>query len=248
MDHLVTLRWPDPTLAVVGMEDRVSKNRSSPAFIAGIESAFREIARRQETRAVVIHGYDNYFCCGGSREELLLLASREAVFTDLPFYDQLLRCELPVVAAMGGHAIGGGLVFGAYADVLVLAEESLYSANFLHYGFTPGMGATWVIPKKFGFTLGWEMLFTARNYQGGELRARGAPVRFARKAGVLDAALAVAREIADKPAFALRELKRCYYASIRDELAAAVRKELAMHDATFARPEVHARIRSLYPD
>ena len=66
------------------------------------------------------------------------MASRQAKFTRFCFYDQLLRCEIPVVAAIQGHAIGGGLVFGAYADVIVMAEECLYSTNFMQYGITSG--------------------------------------------------------------------------------------------------------------
>jgi polyketide biosynthesis enoyl-CoA hydratase PksI len=246
MNEVIKLRWLDGVVAVVSMEDRASKNRSSEDFMSGIDAAFRAIEANPQTRVVVITGYDNYFCCGGTREELLLVASRQAKFTDFAFYDQLLRCELPVVAAMQGHAIGGGLVFGAYADIIVLAEECLYSTNFMHYGITPGIGATWVIPHKFGNTLGWEMLLTAKNYFGRELRDRGAPVRVVQKTDVLQLSLSLAQEIAEKPLVALKELKRCFYESVRDEHIAAVEKELRMQADVFAHPEVIERIQSLY--
>lgn len=176
----------------------------------------------------------------------MLVASRQAKFTDFAFADLLLRCEVPVVAAMQGHAIGGGLVFGAYADLIVLAEECLYSTNFMRYGLTPGIGATWVIPYKFGSTLGWEMLLTAKNYFGRELRERGAPVRVAPKADVVELSLSLAREIAEKPLAALREMKRCFQESIQNEQTAAVRKELRMQADVFADSEAIERIRSLY--
>lgn len=243
--RVVRVEWPERTIAVVVLEDRASRNSFSPAFIEGVTHAFGEIASNPEARVVVVHGYDSYFCCGGTKEELLLLAEGKAKFTDFTFYDLMFRCEIPVVAALQGHAIGAGLVFGCYADVLVLAEESLYSANFMRYGFTPGMGATCVIPRRFGLTLGWEMLLTGRSYHGGELRTRGAQVSVVRRTHVVAGAMETARELADKPLVALKELKRRWVDSFREELASAVRKEVEMHRVTFPLPEVRERIARL---
>jgi polyketide biosynthesis enoyl-CoA hydratase PksI len=248
MEEVIKLQRLDNGIALVTMEDRGSRNRSSPEFTAGIETAFQAIAGDSNARVVVLTGYDNYFCCGGTRDELVLLASQQAKFTDFAFYDAPLRCPLPVVAAMQGHAIGGGLAFGAYADVLVMAEECIYSANFMDLGIPPGVGATWIIPRKFGPTLGWEMLFTAKNYYGSELRARGASPNFAKKSEVVSLALSFAREIAEKPALPLKQLKRAFYESIRQEYVAAIERELRTHAITFANPEILNRIQKLYLD
>ncbi|HEY0792105.1 MAG TPA: enoyl-CoA hydratase-related protein, partial [Chthoniobacterales bacterium] len=104
---MVTLRWVDGTIALITLEDRATKNRFSAALLDGLERAFFQAETNPDTRVVMITGYENYFCCGGTKEELLLLASGQARFTDFSFYDRLLRCECPVVAAMQGHAIGG---------------------------------------------------------------------------------------------------------------------------------------------
>jgi polyketide biosynthesis enoyl-CoA hydratase PksI len=246
MNEVIKLRWLEGVIAVVSMEDRTSRNRSSEEFMTGIEAVFRAVEANPQARVVVITGYENYFCCGGTKSELLQVASQEAKFTDFAFYDQLLRCEIPVVAAMQGHAIGGGLVFGAYADVIVMADECLYSANFMEYGITPGIGATWVIPYKFGNALGWEMLLTAKNYFGHELRLRGAPVQIAPKNQVLQLSLSLAQEIAGKPLHALKELKRCFYESVRSAQKAAVEKELQMQADVFAHPGTIERIHTRY--
>jgi polyketide biosynthesis enoyl-CoA hydratase PksI len=248
MEEVIKLEWLDQGIALVTMEDRSSKNRSSPEFMQGIRVAFQEITANANAKVVVITGYDNYFCCGGTRAELEILSSQKAIFTDFPFYDELLRCELPVVAAMQGHAIGAGLAFAAYADILVMAEESLYGANFLELGIPPGVGATWIIPRKFGAALGWEMLLTARNYYGRELRLRGAATNFTKKAEVTAFALSIAQGIAVKPAIALRQVKRSFYESIREEFAAAIKRELQTHDTAFADPEIRQRIKNSYQD
>lgn len=246
MSGVVQLRWKESGIAVIAMEDRESRNRCSAAWIEGIDAAFGEVEGRADSRVIVIHGYDAYFSCGGTEEELLQMAAGRLRFNDYQFYDRLLKCPVPVIAAMQGHAIGGGLVFGAYADVPILAEECLYSANFMEYGFTPGMGATWVLPQVFGPVLAWEMMLTARNYQGAELRRRGVPVRVMPKADVVPSAMAMAAELARKPAVALRELKRARLSTAAPALAAAVERELRMHDVTFSQPAVREMIRDRY--
>ena len=243
----VRLDWLEGGIAVVAMEDRASKNRFSDALVEGLRAAFDRIERTEGARVVVVQGYDTYFCCGGTLEELLDLVEGRLRFTAFDYHDLLMRCELPTVAAMQGHAIGGGLVFGAYADLVVMAEECMYSANFMEYGFTPGLGATAVIPHRFGQTLGQEMLLTARNYHGGELRDRGAAVRVVPRAEVTREALELARDLARKPVVALRELKRALNETLRTRRDAAVPRELAMHEACFANPEVREMVTARYP-
>jgi polyketide biosynthesis enoyl-CoA hydratase PksI len=246
MDQVVKLTVTAERVAVIAMEDRASSNTFTPALIEGLMGAFEQVRSDSTLKAVVLQGYGNFFCCGGTKAELLGILDGAVEFSDVPFYDLPLQCDLPVIAAMQGHALGGGLVLGCYSDLLVMAEESMYGAVFMKYGFTPGMGATYILPRKLGQVLATEMLFTARNYQGIELKNRGVQARVVKKAEVVAAALALAREVADKPRLALEELKRNLAAGMRADLPAAVEKELAMHRLTFAQPEVRGRIEALF--
>ncbi|MGA1867986.1 MAG: polyketide synthase [bacterium] len=233
-------------IGIVIMEEREHKNTFSQSFNAGLTDVFNRIAHSPGIKVVVIHGYDNYFSCGGTKEELLGIMEGKLQFTDLQFFDVLLQCEQPVIAAMQGHALGGGLVFGSYADIIVMGEECIYSTNFMKYGFTPGMGGTYIIPKKFGEALGSEMLLTAANYYGRQLKERGAPMKIVRKADVIPIAMEAAKELADKPSLSLKLLKKQLTYSIRSELPSVIVRELKMHKLSFAQPEVRARIENLF--
>ncbi len=246
MNDVVRLTVTPEHIALVELDDRASGNTFTQSLIEGLMKTFDRIRGDLSLKVVIVHGYGNYFCCGGTKEELIGILDGVVQFSDVPFYDLLLQCDLPVIAAMQGHALGGGLVFGCYADLLVMAEEALYGAVFMKYGFTPGMGGTYIVPKKLGLLLGTEMLFTARNYQGIELKGRGIQARVVKRAEVIPAALSLARELADKPRLALIELKRNLAAAMREDLPAVVEKELAMHRRTFAQPEVRARIEALF--
>jgi polyketide biosynthesis enoyl-CoA hydratase PksI len=130
MAEVVHLRRAGGAIAVIEMADRDGRNTFTEALVAGLGRALQQVADDPDLRVVVIHGYDSYFSAGGTLQELLEVAEHKQTFDAHNFYRALLDCPLPVVAAMQGHALGGGLVFGLYADVVVLSEESLYGANF----------------------------------------------------------------------------------------------------------------------
>lgn len=244
MTQVVKLEYPEPTIAEITLEDREARNTFSRAIISGLMEAFKSL--REDTKVVVIHGYENYFCCGGTQEELLNIYHGKITFADLPFYRLLLDCEVPTIAAMQGHALGGGLVFGCYADLIILAEESLYSTNFMKYGFTPGMGATYIVPKKLGEVLANEMLLSAKNYHGGEIRERNSQIQVVKKQSVISSAFALAKDLAEKPLPSLKLLKQHQNQTIKDQLPAAIEKELKMHSISFKLPEVEERIKNLF--
>jgi polyketide biosynthesis enoyl-CoA hydratase PksI len=158
----------------------------------------------------------------------------------------IVDCPIPVIAAMQGHGIGAGFVLGLHADLVLLARESIYTTNFLKYGFTPGMGATLVVPAKFGPFLGAEMLYTARNYRGGELAQRGIACPVLPREQVLPAAREMAQAMADAPRATLVKLKQTLTANARAGFYDRVAQEMALLIATGQQREIAGRIESRY--
>jgi len=235
-----------PGVALIRMQDRANKNTFTFEMIDRLTEAFAEAGARQDVRAVVLTGYDSYFSSGGTQEGLRDLFEGRYRFTDKDLYSVALNCPLPVVAAMQGHGIGGGFVLGLFADLAVLARESVYTANFMKYGFTPGMGATLVLPEKLGPALAQEMMLGAGNYRGEELQRRGVPFPVLPREQVLPHALELAASLAEKPRQSLVALKRHLSAALRAKLPAFIEQELELHEQTFHQPEVRERIEALF--
>jgi len=246
MADAVQLTRPLPGVACLCMEDRAGSNTFTQALVCGLVDTLREVGQDADTRVVVLHGYGSVFCAGGTLEELVDIADGRRSFDEGEFYRLLLDCPLPVISAMQGHAMGGGLVFGLYADLAVWSRESLYGANFMKYGFTPGMGATELLPRKLGTALAAELLFTARAYHGQALAERGLPFPVLPRAEVIPHALGLARDLADKPRTALVRLKEALAAPLKAALPAAVARERAMHAETFAEADIRQRIQQRY--
>lgn len=244
----VTVRALRPDIVQVTMQDRVNKNTFSEAILTGLADAFDEIGRNPCYKAVILTGYDSYFCSGGTQEALMALQeSRDRKFTDVSITYQLaLQCPVPVIAAMQGHGIGGGLVMGMYADFVIFSRESVYSTNFMKFGFTPGMGGTYIVPLKLGTALGTEMLMTAANYRGADLEKRGISCPVVPRSEVLEHAYRLAESIAEKPRVSLVTLKQHLVAPIRAALPDVIAREVEMHAKTFHLPEVRERIESLF--
>jgi len=227
------------------MQDRAEHNAFSDALVTGLLEAFSSIAANPNAKAVILTGYDTYFATGGTRQGLLDIHEGRTSFADTRLYSLALDCPLPVIAAMQGHGIGGGLVMGLFADLVLLSRESVYAANFMNFGFTPGMGATCIVPHKLGPTLGAEMLYLARNFRGEELKQRGLPLPVLPRTEVYPQALEWARALAQKPRISLVALKDLLAGSLRTQLPRIIEAELAMHAKTFHQEVVRENINRL---
>jgi len=245
-DELVEWREEEGGIVRITMQDRVNKNTFTVGLADGLSAAFANVERSETAKVVILTGFGTYFACGGTQAGLLSIQQGTTKFTDSNLYRLPLDCSLPVIAAMQGHGIGGGLVLGLFADLVVLSRESVYTANFMKYGFTPGMGATCILPWKLGPVLAHELLLTAAGYRGADLEARGIPFPVVARADVVAHAEQLAREIAQKPRVSLKMLKTHLVRGMREELTKVVEQELAMHAVTFAQPEVRERIRTLF--
>jgi polyketide synthase PksN len=244
---VVALREVEPGIVLVTMQDRTYKNAFSEELISDLNQAFDRIGANPGYKVVILTGYDSYFSSGGTKEILMEIHQGRVKYTDTNLYKLVPDCKIPVIAAMQGHAIGGGWCLGMSCDFIVISQESYYTANFMKYGFTPGFGATLIFPEKFGNGLAQEILFTGKKYQGSELEARGISFPVLPRKEVLPYAIQLAKELAESPRESLVVLKDHTAETIRANLAVTIDKELKMHAKTFVnQPGIKARIQSEY--
>jgi acyl transferase domain-containing protein/enoyl-CoA hydratase/carnithine racemase/acyl carrier protein len=230
-------------IVLVRMHDRDAKNLFTPALVQGLDDIFTQVAAHPACKAVVLTGFDRYFSSGGTRESLDAIQSGAARFTDAPVFLAALRCPLPVIACMQGHAVGGGMTLGLFADFALFAAESQYLNPYLRYGFTPGGGATLIVPEALGVDLGFEALCTAREFSGSELRARNSALAVFPRDEIMTHAMTLAQRIVRHPRAALIALKAALNQPVLERLDAVFAEEIAMHERSFVgRPEALARI------
>jgi len=243
----VRLEIDEEGVAVVTMDQPEHNNSFTPELIEALMVAFWRIWADDRVKAVVLTGTDRVFSMGGTKDQLIAISRQEISFTDAPFlYAGLLLTKVPVVTAIRGHASGGGFMLGLFGDIVVLCDQGIYTSPFTKYGFTPGMGATYILQRKLGRNLALEMMMTARSYTGAELGARGAGVKVHAPEGLLDEAVAIARTIASHPRETSVELKAHMLGTDLEDLLATIEQEDAMHERTFVADNVDENIAAYY--
>lgn len=244
---LTTLEIDELGVATLRMHDEPGKNALSFEMVRELEERSASIAHDDRVKALVIAGLDEYFSTGATRAVLQEIASGRATPRDLLLPRALLDVPVPVVAAMTGHAVGGGLALGICADIIIAARESRYGATFIQYGFTPGMGLTALLEHQVGAALAYEMLLTGQTFRGSHFESRGAFNYVLPRSEVLPKAMDLAAALADKPRSALVSLKMTLSAKKRSMFESARSTELLMHAITFAAPGTAELIDELLP-
>ena len=244
-------------IQVTSIDDNIASLRISTddqpyieeGFAPALADAVAELKRNEHLRVVIVEGGARYFSAGASIDSLVSSDEKTGAPTyaaELP--GLVLSVPVPTIAAMAGHAIGGGWILGLWCDIALLAEESMYGANFMALGFTPGMGATMIVEEWVGASLARELLFTGRLVKGRELKYVGSPLAHAiiPRAEVRDRALAIAMEIAQVPRDSLLLLKTALAEQRRERLERVLRAERSMHQTVFSQPTTPRQIAERY--
>lgn len=232
-------------IADLHMCDVEGKNAFSRGFVDELMAGLRR-AGADDVRVCVLRGLEEVFSAGGDQSVLLGLAESTIAPYDLLLTRALLEVPVPTIAAMAGHAVGGGLVFGLACDVVLLGKESRYGANFMELGFTPGMGTTRLLQIAVGEHVAAEMMYGGQYFRGSHFEGKGSINYVLPKQKVESRARKVAQRFADKPRFALSLLKRSLALPRRKAFEEARAVESMMHEVCFSRPETRERIAENY--
>ncbi len=171
---------------------RPPSNHFSLAPIDGIASALEGIDHHPTARVVLLCAEGKHFCAGAD-------FGRDEGHSTGQWYAgaiRMFRTELPIVAAVQGAAIGGGLGLALAADFRVAAPEARFSANFARLGFHQGFGLSVTLPRLVGEQIAADLLYTGRRVRGDEAVTVGLADRSASLNDLRPTARAWAREIA----------------------------------------------------
>jgi len=246
MSDIVRYSIDDKKIATLQMCDEVGRNVFSHAFVEAFLQALDAI-EAMKPACLIIQGLSDVFAAGADKESLIELSEGKFVVRDLVVSERLVNTPFPVISAMEGHGMGGGLVIGLCSDIVIMAQESRYGAVFMNMGFTPGMGTTTLLQSLVGPFIASEMMYTGRRFRGKELAERGVAVNhIVPKANVMKTARDVALQIAEKNIKSVYLLKYTLSAPKKKLLIDARLQEDMMHHISFGYPETKAIIREMY--
>ncbi|HEY5378938.1 MAG TPA: enoyl-CoA hydratase/isomerase family protein [Pseudolabrys sp.] len=206
------------------------------ALIQEIASALEALDEKIECRAIVLAAQGKAFCAGanfgdgsaldkdGQRPSEL---NREAAVQHLYLEAvRLFKTKKPIVAAVHGAAVGGGLGLAMVADFRVACPETRFAANFTRLGFHPGFGLTVTLPEVIGQTKAAMMFYTSRRVTGDEAHAMGMADVLVPQDQVRRAAMDLAAEIATNSPLGLISTRATMRDGLADRVRAATEHEL----------------------
>ena len=203
-------------------------------LIQEISSALEALDGDIDCRAVVLAAQGKAFCAGANfgdgsafNKEGQRPEDRDAVVGHLYLEAlRLFKTSKPIVAAVHGAAVGGGLGLAMVADFRVACPETRFAANFTRLGFHPGFGLTVTLPAVIGQTKAALMFYTSRRITGEEAHAMGLADVLVPQDQVRAAAMALATEIAANSPLGLISTRATMRAGLADRVRAATEQEL----------------------
>ena len=193
-------------------------------LIRDLANAFNALDEDAACRASVLCAEGRSFCAGAN------FANRSATGVEAgtekrnPLYSEAVRlfsCKKPMVGAIQGPAIGGGLGLALVPDFRVASPEARFAANFVKIGFHPGFGLTYTLPRLIGVQRANLMFLTGRRISGEEAFAWGLADVLVEPERLREAATKLAAEIAENAPLAVNSTR----ATVRRGLAEAVQAQ-----------------------
>jgi enoyl-CoA hydratase/carnithine racemase len=225
---VITLNRPD------------NRNSMTPELLDAFATASATAKADASIRALVVTGTGTCFSSGADFKSTLQRDTGESPAEKsyamyVPFLS-LLDIEVPVIAALNGHTVGGGFGLSLVCDIRIGAREAKYGANFVKLGLAPGMSISYLLPRLIGVARANELLFAGRLVEGPEAEALGILNRAVPTTDVMPVAMDLAKTIAGNAPLAVRATK------------AAIRAGLAMTVREAAREEAKAQAMTIGTD
>jgi enoyl-CoA hydratase/carnithine racemase len=203
-------------------------------LIKDIAGAFESFDEDSNIRAIVLAAQGKAFCAGanfgdGSTLDAQGRRSNEPGPGVAPLYiegNRLFRTKKPIIAAVHGAAVGGGLGLAMVADFRVTCPEARFCANFTRLGFHPGFGLTVTLPAVIGETKAALMFYTSRRVPGDDAYAMGLADVLVPQDQVRDAAIKLAAEIGENSPLGLIATRMTLRGNIADRVRQATDHEL----------------------
>ena len=236
---------PHEHVALVRLNRPKVLNALSNALVARLAETFETLDADGVTRAIVLTGDERAFAAGAD------IAEFAAEGPQLEVWDRLWSVGLPVVGAVRGVALGGGLELAMSCDLLIVADDARLGQPEINLGVMPGAGGTQRLTRAVGKTLATEMILLGRELSGREAEAHGLANRCVPAERVLPVAIELARGLARRAPQAVRAAKRAIAQAYQQTLHAALIDErrafLALLQSEDAREGVGAFLEKRSP-
>lgn len=223
----------DAPIATVIIDRPEARNAVDRPAAAALADAFREFERDEALRVAVLWGAGGTFCAGADlKARATGRGLRLAPDGDGPMGPSRMAFTKPVIAAVEGHAVAGGLELALMCDLRVASETAVFGVFCRRWGVPLIDGGTVRLPRLIGLSRALDMILTGRPVHAAEALSFGLANRVVEAGRAREEAEALARAIAAFPPNCVRSDRRSAWEGTDRPLAEALASEFALGKAT----------------
>lgn len=202
-------------VATVKINRPEALNALNSVLVRELVDALDALEADDSVRCVVLTGSDKAFCAGADIKEMAELSAADIGSADhlKPVWDRAASFGKPLIAALSGYTLGGGLELAMCCDIIIASEGTKLGQPEINIGIIPGGGGTQRLPRAVGKYKAMEMILTGATISAEEAKALGLVNRVVPAGKYLEEATKLASEIASKAPIAVRSAKEAIAAS-----------------------------------
>lgn len=189
--------------------NRPPANALSSAVLKDLEKALDEVENNDDVKVIVLHGEGRFFAAGADIKEFTTIESGEQ-FANLArlgqkLFDRMEQFKKPIIAAIHGAALGGGLELALACHIRLATEDAKLGLPELNLGLIPGFAGSQRLPRIVGKAKATEMLLTSEAITGSEAKTLGlVNSTYSEQSLMMEEAYKLAEKIAEKSAVTIQ--------------------------------------------
>jgi 2-(1,2-epoxy-1,2-dihydrophenyl)acetyl-CoA isomerase len=207
-------------IATITLNRPNEMNSFSPAMSDSLYRALEDASQDKNIRAIIITAKGRSFCSGADVKTM-------AKKSDLPdekrndppirisIYSMMRKCDKPVIAAINGSAVGGGLDLALACDIRIASEKAKFSELYVRRGLIPASGGTYFLPRLVGLDRALLMLWTGDMLDAREAERIGLVTMVVPHEELEIAALELAEKLVKGPPLAIKRAKQAVYDGLK---------------------------------
>jgi enoyl-CoA hydratase len=223
-------------VGIVTLNRPQALNALNAALIAELGAAFDELEADPAIGAIVLTGNDKAFAAGADIKEMADKTYMQAYAEDFitQGWERVAQCRKPVVAAVGGVALGGGCEVAMMCDIVIASATARFGQPEINLGTMPGAGGTQRLPRFIGKAKAMDLCLTGRMMDAAEAERAGLVSRVVAPDKLMEEAVVVAERISRMSRPIAMMLKEAVNRAFETTLAEGVRFERRLFHSTFA--------------
>jgi enoyl-CoA hydratase len=245
MTGLLQEEHPSPGVTVLRLNRPEALNALNLALRRALADAFDRLDADPAVRVVVLAGSERAFCAGADLHEYVDASSPDIIGRNMDqLWGSISRFRKPVIAAVRGHALGGGCELAMHADLIVAGEGARFGQPEVTIGIMPGGGATQRLTRAVGKFAAMNILLRGVPFSARDAAAMGLVSELVADAEVEPCALRIALQLASLPALSLQFIKEAVVQGMNLPLEQGLQFERKSFQLLFSTPDKTEGIRA----